>query len=182
MNLTNGVSRSMRSPAPSRVSAILMIGVFFINVYIGLFDTTLQQYNVAHLYLNWLMAAVDVIAAGLLFARPLERFLVVLGGIVWPIIYIASIAVDVETRLCLGGGNCLLPNTAAAYDYLILGYSDLGWVLWPYTIITAISLLSGIIVISVAALIEERSSSSAKTGPTEHTDAEKTGTDNKRSS
>jgi hypothetical protein len=154
----------MASAAPLRISGILMLGVFLINVYIGLFDTTLQQYNVAHLYLNWLMAVVDLIAAALLLAKPLERFLVGLSGVVWPIVYIASIAVDIETRLCLGS-SCLLSNTAAAYDYLILGYSSLGWVLWPYTMITAISLLSAILVISVAGIIEQRTPTPSRSGP-----------------
>jgi hypothetical protein len=153
----------MSSQAPSRVSAIFMIGVFIINIYIGLFDTTLQQFNVAHLYLNWLMAVVDIIAAVLLLAKPLERFLVVLGGVVWPIAYITSIAIDVETRLCLGSGSCLLPNPAAAYDYLILGNSSLGWVLWPYTIFTAISLLTTVLVVSSVGLIEQRRLSATKT-------------------
>ena len=137
-----------------------MLGVFVINLYIGLGDKTLQQYNMAHVYLNWLIAVVDIFAAAFLFAAPLDKFLVMLSGIVWPIVYIGSLALDVATHLCLGGGNCTLwPTTQAAYDYLILGYASHGWVLWQYTIITAITFLAAILVLNIANVLSGRSSS-----------------------
>lgn len=153
----------MVSKIMSRTSGILMLVVFFINVYIGIGDKTLQQYNTAHLYLNWLIAVADILAVIFLFASPLDKFLVLLSGVAWPIVYIGSLALDVATHLCLGGGNCTLwPTTQAAYDYLILGYASEGWVLWPYTMITAITILVAILAISVANLIASSSSAATK--------------------
>ena len=139
-----------------------MLGVFIINVYIGLGDKTLQQYNMTHLYLNWLIAVCDIIAVVFLFAIPRDTFLVLLAGVAWPIVYIGSLALDVATHLCLGGGNCTLwPTTQSAYDYLILGSANQGWVLWPYTMITAISLLVAVVIISSISLFEGRSKSTS---------------------
>src|SRR5579864_8639152 len=91
------------SAIPVRVAGILMLGVFAINVYIGLRDTNLIPApglgNVTHYYLNWLMALVDIIAAGVLSISPLRRMWVLLGGVVWPIVYVIGLAVDVQIRL-----------------------------------------------------------------------------------
>lgn len=132
-----------------------MLGVFAINVYIGLYDKTLMKYNTPHVYLNWLIAIVDLVAAALLLAKPLDKVFAPLSGIVWPIVYMLLLAVDVSTRLCLFATTCW-PSTQAAYDYLILGDASQGWVLWPYTMFTAITLLTATVVITAGGIIAQR--------------------------
>jgi len=118
-----------------------MLGVFGINVYIGLYDTNLAQISPMHQQLNWVIAAADLIAALFLLAKPKSMILKVLGGIVWPVLFIGSLVLDVETRLCLGApANTCLPSVSLAYQYLILGSKGQEWVLWPYTIRLGISL------------------------------------------
>ncbi len=127
----------------------MMLGVFLINVYIGLFDTTLFKLNQLHYYLNWGISIADLAAALILIVFYRSRFLVLLAGVGWSAIYILSLAVDVETSLCIDTNylNCW-PSVSDAYNYLILGSQGEGWVLWPYTIRTAIALLIIIAVLS----------------------------------
>lgn len=103
-----------------------MIGVFLINVYLGLYDTNLSTLNPLHHDLNWLIAVVDIVAAGVLFSKPRSRMWVALGGIIWPIVYVASLGVDVETYLCGGApASSCWPSHTAAFDYLILNYASI---------------------------------------------------------
>jgi hypothetical protein len=142
----------------TRISGILLIGVFFINVYLGIYDTNLANYNPVHHDLNWLIAVVTVIAAALLLVRPKSLPLVALGGILWPVVYVISLAVDVWTKLCLGGSsaNCW-PSHTSAFDYLILNYSTIpnaagfGWNLAPVMPI-AIALLFMVFVLSIVSV------------------------------
>ena len=103
-----------------------------------------------HYYLNWAIAAVDLIAAGFLFVRARSRLWVILAGVVWPLVYFASLILDFETRLCLGSNINCWPSVADAYQYLILGSAAQGWTLWPYTIPLQIVLMSIAIVLSAA--------------------------------
>lgn len=132
----------------SRAAGIIMLGVFAINVYIGLFDTTLFKLNQLHYYLNWGIAIVDLAAALILIVFYRSRILVLLAGVGWPAIYILSLALDVETTLCAGTNLNCWPSVSDAYRYLILGSKAEGWVLWPYTISTAIAVLVIIAVLS----------------------------------
>ena len=139
-----------------------MLGVFVTNVYIGLYDSNLSSYNPVHYDLNWIIAAVDIVAALLLFLKSKNLNLVVLSGIVWPLVYLAALGGDVATSLCLGtpaNPNCW-PTAYDAFKYLILGDKSEGWVLWQYTIPTAILFLIIVIVLSlvtVLGLMHERS-------------------------
>ena len=131
-----------------KAGGVLMIGVFIINVYIGLFDKTLAQYNPTHLYANWTIAVVDLAAAVILLSRLSHNIRwTILSGIAWPLVYILSLAVDIETDL---GKPNLWPTPVASYQYLILGDPAQGWVLWKYTIPTAIFLL--IIIAALSAI------------------------------
>ena len=119
-----------------------MLGVFCINLYIGLYDTNLAQLSPLHWQLNWVIAAIDVVAAIVLFVRPGSTIWRSLAGVAWPLVYVVNLLVDVETRLCLGtqASSCS-PTVSDAYQYLILGSSGEDWVLWPYTIRLAIGLV-----------------------------------------
>jgi hypothetical protein len=128
-----------------------MLGVFGINVYIGLYDTSLSQLSPLHWELNWLIAVVDLIAVVVLLAKPRSIAWKSLAGIVWPIVYVVNLFIDVETRLCLGApASSCSPTVSDAYQYLILGSSDQEWVLWPYTIRLAIAL--AVLVLILASL------------------------------
>ena len=147
-----GVGLILSDKALPRIAAILMLVVFAINVYIGLKDGNLYDYNLAHYYLNWLIAAVDIVAAVILFAKPLSKLWIGLAGVAWPIVYFASLAVDISTKLCLGGSNCW-PTQYDAFRYLILGDPSEGWGLWPYTMSTAVFLLVVMLIFSSAAVV-----------------------------
>jgi FtsH-binding integral membrane protein len=137
----------------ARIGGVLMLGVFGINVYIGLYDTNLAQISPTHQQLNWVIAAADLIAALFLLAKPRNLILKSLGGIVWPVIYIGSLFLDVETRLCLGAAaNTCFPTVSDAYQYLILGSKSETWVLWPYTIRLGIALAVIVFVLAIASL------------------------------
>jgi hypothetical protein len=132
----------LRSNALARLGGVAMLGVLGINVYIGLYDTNLPQLSPLHWDLNWLIAAVDLIAALILIARPGNTSWKSLAGIAWPIVYVANLFIDVETRLCLGTpASACSPTVSDAYQYLILGSAGEEWVLWPYTIRLAIALV-----------------------------------------
>ena len=125
----------------ARTAGVAMLGVFAINVYVGVYDTNLAQLSPTHEQLNWVIAAADLVAAFVLFMKPKSTIWRALGGIVWPLAYVGSLFLDVETRLCLGASaTSCFPSTANAYNYLILGSSGEEWVLWPYTIRLAITL------------------------------------------
>jgi hypothetical protein len=127
-----------------------MLGVFGVNVYIDLYDTNLTQISPVHTELNWVIAAADVLAAIFLFVKPGNLIFKSLGGIVWPIFYIANLFIDVETRLCLGAAETTCSATVSdAYQYLILGSADQEWVLWPYTIRFAIGLVISVLILSL---------------------------------
>jgi len=130
-----------------------MLGVFAINVYIGRDDTNLTQISPVHAELNWVIAAADLIAALFLLAKPRNLTFKSLGGIVWPGIYIGSLFLDVETRMCLGAAtSTCFPSVSDAYQYLILGSAAQEWVLWPYTIRLAIALAVVVLVLSIVSL------------------------------
>ena len=137
----------------SRTSAIVLSVVFGLNIYIGLYDTTLNRLSPLHYSLNWLLAAMTLLSALILLIRPLNVVLSTLGGIVWPSAYVTSIFVDVETKMCLGTHVGCWPSMADAYDYLILGSRLEGWVLWPYTMRMIIGLLVMAAILAMASLI-----------------------------
>jgi FtsH-binding integral membrane protein len=137
----------------ARIGGLSMLGVFAINVYIGLYDTNLSQISPQHEMVNWVIAAADLIAALFLLVKPRNMALKILGGIVWPVLYIGTLAIDVETRLCLGApSNTCLASVSDAYQYLILGSAGQEWVLWPYTIRLGITLAVITFVLSVVSL------------------------------
>lgn len=137
----------------ARIGGISMLGVFGINVYIGLFDSNLAQISPQHQTLNWVIATADLIAALFLLAKPRNMIFKGLGGILWPVVFIGSLFLDVETRLCLGApSNTCVDTVAHAYQYLILNSASQEWVLWPYTIRLAISLAVLTFVFSIASL------------------------------
>jgi hypothetical protein len=129
-----------------------MLGVLGINVYIGLYDSSLQLVSPLHWDLNWLIAVIDLTAVVALLAKPGSTFWKSLAGIVWPIVYVANLFIDVETRLCLGmPASACSPTVSDAYQYLILGNST-DWVLWPYTIRLAIALAITALILSLLSL------------------------------
>jgi hypothetical protein len=137
----------------ARIGGVLMLGVFGINVYIGLYDTNLAQISPVHQQLNWVIAAADLIAALFLLVKPRSLIFKTLGGIIWPVLYIGSLFIDVETRLCLGAAaSTCLPTVSDAYQYLILGSQAQEWVLWPYTIRLGIALAVLSLVLSLVSL------------------------------
>jgi hypothetical protein len=146
----------------ARIGGVLMLGVFGVNVYIGLYDTNLTQISPTHTQLNWMMAAADVIAALFLLVKPRSSIFKGLGGIVWPVVYVGSLFLDVETRLCLGASaRTCLPTVSDAYKYLILGSASESWVLWPYTIRLAIALAVITFVLSLLSFNFRKSPSSS---------------------
>ena len=86
----------------SRISGVLLFGGFILTIYIGLYDANLSTYSISHYYLNWVIAAVDLLAVVFLFVKGASKIWVLLAGIIWPLVYFASLVVDFETRLCLG--------------------------------------------------------------------------------
>jgi len=122
---------------------VLMLGVLAINVYIGIYDTNLSQISPLHWDLNWVIAAVDLAAGVILIANPEGIVWKSLAGVVWPVVYVANLFIDVETRLCLGTSvSTCSPTVSDAYRYLILGSANEEWDLWPYTIRFAIALVT----------------------------------------
>ncbi len=130
-----------------------MLGIFGVNLYIGLYDTNLSQVSPVHTELNWVIVAADLLAAIFLLVKPGNLIFKSLGGIVWPIFYVANLFIDVETRLCLGGAETTCSTTVSdAYQYLILGSAGQEWVLWPYTIRFAIGLAVAVLILSLVSL------------------------------
>lgn len=142
----------------TRVAGILLIFVFLINVYLGLYDTNLKTLNIVHWDLNWLIAVASLVGAILLLVRPLSRPLVILAGVIWPIVYVLSLGTDVYTKLCAGApASSCWPSHTAAFDYLILNESSIqgaagyGWLLAPVMPI-AIILLALVFILSLISL------------------------------
>src|SRR5579862_6967981 len=132
-----------------------MLGVFGVNVYIGLYDTNLTQISPVHAQLNWVIAAADLLAAIFLLVKPGNMIFKSLGGIVWPVFYVLNLFIDVETRLCLGEPQTVAycsPSVSDAYQYLILGSAGQEWVLWPYTIRFAIGLAMVVLILTLLSL------------------------------
>jgi len=148
----------MRSSLVARLGGVVMLGVFGINVYIGLYDTSLAQLSPLHWELNWLIAVVDLVAAVVLLVQLRNTILNSFAGIVWPVVYVANLLLDVETRLCLGTPvSTCSPTVSDAYQYLILGSASEEWVLWPYTIRLAIALvILTLILVSIAFFTKPR--------------------------
>ncbi len=131
-----------------------MLGVFVTNAYIGLDDHVLSDSNLAHYYFNWIIAAVDLIAAIFLFAKPQSVEWTALSGIVWPVVYLLSLAADVATSMCFGtptNASCL-PTPSDAFRYLVLGDPLEGWALWRFTMPTAILLLILVVILSTLSI------------------------------
>ncbi len=154
-----------------------MLGAFALTVYIGLFDKSLSTYQPLHWDLNWLFAAADLVAAIFLFGFPRKMSLVLLSGVIWPILYVVSLAIDVYTRLCLGGNQTdCWPSRTAAFNYLVLNNPNVangyGWKLWQGSIPTTLGLLAGAFVLSAISMYllsrkPRKSSSSTRDAPTQ---------------
>jgi hypothetical protein len=146
-----------------------MLGVFLINVYLGLYDTNLSSFNPAHYDANWVIAIVTLIAAVLLLWKPASSSLVLLGGVIWPVVYVLALAGDAYTKLCLGtsASNCW-PSKTAAFNYLILNNSNIaggyGWKLAPVVPI-ALVLLAVVFVVSIADVVSLRRHGTAASSP-----------------
>lgn len=130
------------------VSGVLMLGVFLVNLYLGLYDTNLSSLNMIHYYLNWLIAVVSLVAAVVLFVLPSRGKWIALAGIAWPVVYVVSLGVDVETKLCLGAASSSCwPSHTAALDYLVFNYATIpnatgfGWKLLPVMPVALVLLL-----------------------------------------
>ena len=145
----------------SRIAGVLTLGVFAISVYIGAYDKNLQSVTV-HWYLDWVIAAASLIAAGLLIAKPSGLWTVTLGGVIWPIVYVGGLGFDVLTKMCAGvSSEYCWPSRNAAFQYLILNNPNaqgLGWSLFPYTIPIAIALIFVAWVLSIMSMISIRNS------------------------
>jgi hypothetical protein len=138
-----------------RGGGILLVGVFLVNVYLGLYDKVLSKYSPAHYDLNWVIALVTLVGAALLLFTPSSRPWVLLAGVVWPLVYIISLFVDASTKMCGGGpASSCFPSTSAAFDYLVLneatisGAPGYGWAIAP-VIPVAIALLVVVIILSL---------------------------------
>lgn len=149
-----------------------MLGVFLVNIYLGLYDTTLSTYNTAHYYSNWAIALVTLVAAFLLLLRPGSRMWVAVAGVVWPLVYLLSLGVDVSTDLCLGSSAAFCwPSTSASFDYLILNSANIsgapgyGWTLAP-VMPFAVALLVIVFLLSLTAVLSSRQGRTAPTSPT----------------
>lgn len=119
-----------------------MIAVFSVNAYVGLKDTELFNLQPIHEAANFILALFDLVAASiLLYYSGGRRFWILLSGVGWPLAYLLSLMTDVESRMCLFSEQNCFSNVYASFRYLILGDHSQGWMLWPYTMITAIALL-----------------------------------------
>lgn len=143
------------------MAGILTLGAVALNVYIGLYDKNLSTFQPLHWEINWVLVAAGLVAAIFLIGFPRNMWLVLLGGVVWPILYVLSLAVDVYTRLCLGGNqaNCW-PSKTDAFNYLILNNPNIaggyGWKLWQGTMPLALTFLAIAFILSVISLYSLR--------------------------
>lgn len=132
-----------------RISGVLMLGVLSLNMYIGLKDVVLFKLQPAHQAANFVIIVVDLIAASfLIYYGQGKRLWVALAGVLWPAVYLLVLLADIESRLCLFSGQNCFSSVQVAYEYLILGSVAQGWHLWPFTILTVISLLSVTLILS----------------------------------
>lgn len=141
-----------RSDNIVRTGAVLLLGVFFVNLYLVLYDTNLNAFQPLHYYLNLLISITTLVASLLLFVGPKSPSLISLAGIVWPLVYLGSLSVNVESRLCLGAGTNCIASVNDAFEYLILNDPSAGWKLFQGTIPIAIVLLVATIGLSLFAL------------------------------
>lgn len=160
-----------KSPAIlSVVAACALFATFALNVYIALYDSTLAQENVVHYELNIVIAAITFAAALALLVERRSLPGRIAAGIIWPILYLGSLAFDVQTELCFGTGIHCWPSVADSYKYLILNEAVEGWVLSPYTMRTMIGLLIAAVFLSAVSvsfsLAASRSSKAEEERPT----------------
>lgn len=135
-----------------------MLGVFSANAYIGLKDTELSKLQPIHEAANFVIALLDLVAASiLLYYAGGKKSWVLLSGVCWPLAYLSSLFVDVESRMCLFSGQNCFTSVNTSFQYLILGERSQGWQLWPYTMSTTISILLLILVLSLAYARQKRS-------------------------
>lgn len=133
-----------------------MFGGFVLTMYIGLYDSNLSTYSSIHYYLNWVIAAVDLLAVAFLFLKSTSKILALLAGVAWPLVYFASLVLDFETRLCLGSSLNCWPSVSDAYQYLILGSAAQGWTLWQYTVPLQLFLMGAAVVLSSLNLLTKQ--------------------------
>lgn len=160
----------MRSARLSQTAGVLTLGVFAINVYLGLYDESLSD-NAPHFYANWVIAAVRPVAALLLLLKSRSQGIISLAGILWPVLYTLALIGDVYTRMCAGvSAESCCPSRTVAFDYLILneaninGASGWGWKLAPVMPID-VALLVLIFLISVSAAVVIQRESRQPVGP-----------------
>lgn len=140
-----------------------MLGVFSLNAYVGLKDTVLSSLQPTHLGANSLIAALDIISAAFLtYYGQGKRIWVLLAGVVWPITYLLALFADIESRLCLFTGQHCFSSVQISFEYLILGNSNQGWRLWPFTILSIVCLLSITLVLSLIYSTTRRQTTSRK--------------------
>ena len=127
--ISGSITRTKRSLLNTvmltRIAGVLLIFVFIVNVYLGLYDTNLKMVML-HYDLNWIIAVGSLVGAVFLLLKPTSMVLVTLGGVIWPILFAISLGVDVGTKMCLGvpAANCE-PSRTAAFYYLILNYANI---------------------------------------------------------
>ena len=173
----------MNSTLLTRIAGVTLLIAFIFNLYIGLYDSVITQYNMSHYYLNWLITVVSLVGGLALIAMPKNRALVLLGGVVWPIVYVLGLILDVSTKLCLGAGSSAdcWPSTSAAFDYLILNQKVIpnatgyGWQLSIPAMPIIIAMLAITFVLSLVAFVSlgkkpkapiQQAKPPAKEGPT----------------
>ncbi|MHB1909013.1 MAG: hypothetical protein ACYCQJ_09115 [Nitrososphaerales archaeon] len=124
-------------------SGAVMAIVFLLNLYVALSDKNLNPSVTPHYYLNWMITITDIVAFVLLFLKPTKDNLVALSGVVWPLVYIGSLGIDIESRLCLGApASTCFPSITDAENYLLFGSTSYVPVYyWPYTFALIIVLL-----------------------------------------
>lgn len=136
-----------------------MFLIFALNLYVGLVDRNMfippNIVITPHYYLNWVLTIVDVIASAILFVKPTKNQLVILSGIVWPLVYIGAIAIDIESRLCIGApSSSCFPTISAAENYLLFGSTSYMAVVyfWQYTFTVILLLLIAVLAFSFLGL------------------------------
>ncbi len=159
----------MRIEQLSRISGVLLIGVFAINAYIGADDKILQSAP-PHLYTNWALAAISLVAALLLFLKPKNMIMIGIAGVIWPILYVGSLAFDVATTLCFGLSNSFCwSSKTTAFDYLILNETNIpgqqGWTLVQGVVPIAIVLLFVAFILSLYSIFQIRKQKKMQMGP-----------------
>jgi hypothetical protein len=149
----------LKVPIPIYVAGTLMFLVFALNLYVGLVDRNLffppNTVETPHYYFNWAIAIIDIVSSGILFLKPTKKQLVVLSGIVWPFVYIGAIAIDIESKLCIGApSSTCFPTISAAENYLLFGSTSYMAVVyfWQYTFTLILVLLVAVLAFSLVGL------------------------------